>query len=46
MKLDLELEKKKRFMRDSLHISPKDLSTKEINSFFKDMETIKRKYKK
>lgn len=40
----MNIKQKKRFMRDSLHISTKDLSIKEINSFFNRINKIKMKY--
>lgn len=41
---DSEIEQKKRFIRDKLHISTKDMSSKEINSFFDRIARTKKKY--
>jgi hypothetical protein len=35
---------KKRFMRESLHISSKGLTQKDVNSFFKKIASLKNKY--
>ena len=39
-----DMQSKKRFMRDKLHISTKNLSNKEVNTFFKRIDTIKKKH--
>jgi hypothetical protein len=41
----MNFEQKKRFMRESLHVSTREMPKGTINSFFKKLETIKRKYK-
>ncbi len=40
----MKFEQKKRFMRDKLRISTKDISKSEVNSFFKKVNAIKKKY--
>ena len=41
----MDVEAKKRWLRRHLSVGTKDLSTKDINSFFKKVDSIKRKYR-
>jgi len=42
----MRLQNKKRFMRNKLGLSTKNLSRKDVDSFFDKIDAIKRKYKK